>query len=99
MKEQVVSDRTVTVNAARLEVTLKTMQQSLGGCLTCGGLTNGLGVFFPNHPRKFGAAKGKDRAIVYRICEVCHGCHGCHGWMERVETMLLVRIESEEKIQ
>jgi hypothetical protein len=75
----------------RIRAALEAMKKQEGGCLICDLPAGIIGVFCPDDSQKFGASKGKDRTLVYRICD---DCHDSEGWMDRIEATLLERIRS-----
>ncbi len=59
------------MNAA-LEAILTHMEQAHPPCLLCGSKSTMTGVFIPGDSRLWGAQAGRDRTIVYTLCDDCY---------------------------
>ena len=57
---------------AALEAILTHMEQAHPPCLLCGAQSSITGVFIPGNSRLWGAPAGKDRTIVYTLCDACY---------------------------
>jgi len=55
-----------------LEAVLTHMEQGHPPCLLCGSESTITGVFIPGNSRLWGAPAGKDRTIVYTLCDDCY---------------------------
>ena len=53
-------------------------------CLLCGANPSVIGVFVPENPQEYGAAKGKNRFIRYCLCSQCYSKQGTPENVEKV---------------
>jgi hypothetical protein len=67
-------------------MTLKTLTKPRPGdfCLLCGAGPSVIGIFIPDNPQEYGAAKKKTRFIRYCLCSQCHSKQGASETVEKV---------------
>ncbi len=57
---------------ASLEAILTHMERAHPPCLLCGSKSSITGVFIPENSRLWGAPAGRDRTIIYTLCDDCY---------------------------
>jgi len=57
---------------ASLEAILTHMERAHPPCLLCGATSSMTGIFIPGNSSLWGAPAGRDRTVLYTLCDDCY---------------------------
>ena len=72
--------------SARLAAAVKAFPASHPWCILCGRPTEIVGVYLPFDPLSVCTPAGKERFVLYPLCDACHGKPGTPEAVEDIIT-------------